>query len=185
MSIQKITYFLFVLLCSCSKGKQVIIPKLNGNFIKAYRTDLSGAVFFIGPGINQEKTEIIAECDCCASDLAFLNDSLFIYVERCLGGDTYIKGSYIAFGEHVFLHIDENIIVSEENPIELTYSYRAEQQQESFFVYNFLNTTGKQLLSYEDGTYSEFGLRSDRVHLNGFLEEFRKEKILRIFLEGE
>lgn len=152
--------------------------------IESHQIDLSGAVFFIGPEIDPKQQEIIAECDCCASDLAFLDDSSFIYVERCLGGDTYVKGSYLAFNDHVFLHIDGNTVSSEEDMMNEKTTYTAIKQEESFVTYEILNATGKMLLRYKDGEYSEFGLKSKRITLDGFLDEFRSEKTLRAFMKG-
>jgi|GEM_PF-2267317 len=185
MSIQK-TVFLFLsllLLFSCNQGKTLAIPEINADFIEDAKIDLSGAVFFLGPEIDHEQREIIADCDCCASDLAFLNDSSFIYVERCMGGDGYVKGFYFAFNGRVFLHIDGNTVSSEEDMLSEKISYTTNKQKDSYLTYEIFNTTGKMLLCYKDGEYSEFGLKSKRVTLDDFLDEFRKEKVLRTFLE--
>lgn len=183
MQIQKLIYILAlgISVISCDKGKPLALPEISADFVKEYTIDLSGTLFFIGPELDSIHAQIIAECDCCASDLAFLSDSSFIYVERCLEGDGFVKGSYLAFDNYVFLRIDENTVSSSFGILDPETTYTETKQKESYIVYTLQDLKGKQLLHYTNGSYQEFGLRSDRS-IDDFLEEFRDEKVLRKFL---
>ncbi|NOS92970.1 MAG: hypothetical protein HOP30_13685 [Cyclobacteriaceae bacterium] len=55
---------------------------------------LSGQVFILAERYNNTTCEIVADCDCCASDLFFLNGKDFALINRCLFNDTYFKGTY-------------------------------------------------------------------------------------------
>ncbi|HNR05831.1 MAG TPA: hypothetical protein PKM27_00870 [Saprospiraceae bacterium] len=74
-------------------------------------------VFILSDEFSKEACEVIAACDCCASDLIFLNKKKFALVDRCLHHDTYLRGKYALKGksmtldfspEAVSLRYDEN-----------------------------------------------------------------------------
>jgi hypothetical protein len=54
----------------------------------------SGQVFILSKDFIEEKCEVIAQCDCCATDLFFLSTNKFAFVSRCLSGDIYSTGTY-------------------------------------------------------------------------------------------
>jgi hypothetical protein len=55
---------------------------------------LSGQVFLLSEQFDENKCEVVALCDCCATDLFFLTDKDFAMINRCLYNDTYYKGTY-------------------------------------------------------------------------------------------
>lgn len=187
MRIQKLIYLFIcgISLVACSKGNSLTVPKITADFVKDYTKNLNGSVFFIGPELDSVNVEIVADCDCCASNLAFMNDTSFVYVERCLGGDVYVKGNYLVFGSLLMLHTGNDIVSSEDNyvsEIESVPIYEVIRQEEAYHVYTISNWKGKQVITYSKDDYSEYGI-STRISINRFLEEFRKEKILREFLK--
>jgi hypothetical protein len=58
-----------------------VIDFTNTVFKYASKTDLEGCKFRL-------------ECDCCSSDLVFLNDSVFYLVDYCVEDASVIKGTY-------------------------------------------------------------------------------------------
>lgn len=56
--------------------------------------DLSGQVFLIAEQFNDDKCEVVADCDCCGTELFFVSDKKFVFVSRCLSGDSYLSGTY-------------------------------------------------------------------------------------------
>jgi hypothetical protein len=186
MCIQK---FIAVFICgislvACNKGKPLSLPEITAPFANDNSIDLSGSVFFIGPELDSVNMEIIAACDCCASDLAFPNDSSFVYVERCMGGDVYVKGNYLIFGNVLILHTDNEIVSSEHEmspDSELAAKYEVVHQKGTYHAYLISNLKGKEVISYTKDDFAEYGMPT-QVSVSSFLEEFRKEKVLREFL---
>ena len=106
MTVQKILCFFFAgfLFAACNKGTPLLLPEISTDFLKSDSTILNSDLILIGPGIDSVNAEVAAGCDCCASKLAFLNDSSFIYKVLCLGGDSYVKGNYVFFGDLLVHH---------------------------------------------------------------------------------
>ena len=104
MSIQRIAYFFIVFfsLAACNNEKPLQIPDVSTDFSED-TVDLSNKLFFIGPQIDTLKMDIVADCDCCASNLAFADDRVFVFESLCLEGDDYFKGTYFKFGSLIFL----------------------------------------------------------------------------------
>lgn len=51
-------------------------------------------VIFFAPTIDTTNCEIIAECDCCAWEIAFINKTEFIEVSYCMDEISVSKGTY-------------------------------------------------------------------------------------------
>lgn len=186
MRVQKLFYLIIcgISLTACNKGKPLPVPEITVPFANDHSIDLSGSVFFIGPELDSVNMEIIAACDCCASDLAFLNDSSFVYIERCMGGDVYVKGNYLIFGNILILHTDNKIVSSEYEmspDIELAEKYEIIQQKRTYHAYLISNLKGKEVISFAKDDFAEYGMPA-QISISSFLEEFRKEKVLREFL---
>lgn len=175
----------FTISCSGSSSKQketISIPP-----IQFETTDLSGEVFFIGPEVDSINARIVADCDCCASDLAFINDSSFIFILRCLGGDTYIKGDYLTFGDQLILRTDGEVVSSEVefslSDIEIPMKYETSKDQMIYISYTLSKWKGKQFITYSKDDNVEYGIRTNES-MRVFLKEFEDEKILKSFLES-
>lgn len=191
MNQSKILYafFLVTLFISCSKGKPLPIPIIATDFIQENTTKLDDNFFLIGPKIDSLNVAIIADCDCCASNLVLLDDSSFLYVELCLSGDSYIKGNYLVLGDLLILHTDKEI-VSSESPIgasdaDIPIIYELIQQEPTYLAYRISKLKGKQVITYSKDKYSEYGMPVFSESTSHFLRELRKEKILRTYLDKE
>lgn len=56
--------------------------------------DIVGQLYFYGPELDSVTCKATGSCDCCTSNLLFLNDSAFVALDYCIGGNTYYKGTY-------------------------------------------------------------------------------------------
>ena len=189
MSTQKIFYFFFtvIFLTACNSGKPLSIAKINIDFIDAHKTDLSETVFFIGPELDSTQVRVVADCDCCASNLAFVDDSVFLYNLLCLGGDSYIKGDYVLFGDLLILRTNKEIVNQEyevgsmEENLPVTTAII--RQEPRYLGYKVSELKGKQIIVYSKDDYTEYGIR-DSGSVTEFIEELRKEKVLREYLKN-
>ena len=186
MTQNKLFYlpFLLLILVSCSK-EQSSLQFVTPEFMTNDNDKLSNSTFFIGPELDSTKAEIIAACDCCASNLAFVGDSSFLYEEMCLGGDSYIKGDYILLGDILIIRTNKEL-VSEEYEVgsmeeDFPIRYEVVQQEPRYLSYKVSNLKGKQVIVYSKDDYTEYGIR-DSGSVKKFLEELRKEKVLREYL---
>lgn len=181
--------FLIFLLCTftlaCSKESTHRKVKATFPVLQFERTDLSGKVFFIGPEIDSVNAEIVAACDCCASDLAFTDSTSFIYIERCLGGDVYVKGQYLTLGNLLFLRTDKEYVSSENfmAPDTISYTtYELGYLKPNYIRYMLSDLKGKQFITYSKDDYTEYGIATN-ISIAHFLKEFEDEKILKDFSE--
>lgn len=188
--IQNKLCFLSILLfffASCKKeplkSEELSIPE----FMTADNEELNNSTFFIGPELDSTEADIVADCDCCASNLAFVSDSSFIYEALCLGGDSYIKGDYILFGDLLILRTNKEIVDEEYEvgSMEEDFPVTTEvvQQETRYLGYKVSELKGKQIIVYSKDDYTEYGMR-DSGSVKKFLEELRKEKVLREYLKN-
>lgn len=81
----------------------------------------SRQVYILSDHFLRESCEVSASCDCCASDLIFLNRKKFALVDRCLYHDTYLHGKYKA---------SKNILTLEFNPVVIDHTYGEDHKKE-------------------------------------------------------
>lgn len=72
----------------------------------------SKQVYLLSDHFSKETCEVDAACDCCASDLIFLNKRQFALIDRCLHNDTYLRGTYVIKGEGITLNF-RPVVVSQ------------------------------------------------------------------------
>jgi hypothetical protein len=60
----------------------------------AFGQSVTGQVFMLTERFSDDNCEVVAQCDCCSTDLFFLTDKDFALVNRCLYNDSYFKGTY-------------------------------------------------------------------------------------------
>ncbi len=114
--------YLLIILCFCAiscslfEANSATENTQNKPEIMVQKLDLSNQSMSIGPYFNTTKCEIEIECDCCASDLLFIDDKRFVYIAYCLESDSYLKGVYEANDTAITLHFDGKEIV-EEHPL--------------------------------------------------------------------
>ncbi|MNY24253.1 hypothetical protein D3C86_1579570 [compost metagenome] len=190
--MQKSLFSLFLgsvfLIVACSPKKELTVPGLVPEFLAESNNEFSGKLFFIGPDLDSVNASVVAECDCCASDLAFINDSVFLYVELCLGGDVYIKGKYRTFGNLLILQTDEEILSSEyeyaeTSGVDFPTRYEIIKQKTTYHAYVISDLKGKQLITYRKNDLEEYGMVTSGS-ITHLLDEIRQEKPLREYLDN-
>lgn len=177
-------FICLISLLSCRK-KSVSLQEIIPSFIAKGNSELSNSTFFIGPQLDSVEVDIIADCDCCASNIAF-NDSSFFYIELCMGGNSYVKGDYVIVGDKLILRTNKKII-SEEYEVgsmdeNVPISYEVIEQRPNYLIYEISDLKGKQIITYSKDDYTEYGMR-DTGSVVWFMKEWRKEKILNEYLK--
>lgn len=81
----------------------------------------SRQVYILSDHFLQEKCEVLVSCDCCSSELIFLNKKKFTLVDRCLGHDTYLTGRYT---------VQKSILTLKFQPIVIDNTYDAKNNQD-------------------------------------------------------
>jgi hypothetical protein len=83
--------------------------------------DLTGQVFLLAEEFFEDKCEVVADCDCCGTELFFLSNTKFGFVSRCLSGDSYFSGTYTLKTNKLTLNFNKKYvdeIVDEEYNVE-------------------------------------------------------------------
>ena len=130
---------------------------------------LSGQVFILSEQYDENKCEVVALCDCCATDLFFINKKEFVMVSRCLFDNTFSKGKYriknnILTLKYNKIHVSEK---TDEQTGKVTHVVEKSNVEKSEFE---MNTCGKKLRIHH-ATIAEFK--------NGMQYDSRKEKQLK------
>ncbi len=176
---------LLIVLSACSK-EAVSVRNIIPVFSPIDNSGLSNSTFFIGPELDSTDADVIADCDCCASNLAFVNDSSFLYEVLCLGGNSYIKGRYVLSGALLILETGKEL-VSEEYEVgtmsgDSPSTYELTVQEPRYLSYKVSELKGEQIIVHSKDDYTEYGIRDSDSALE-YLRELRKEKVLREYLE--
>lgn len=74
-----------------------------------------GQIYFFAPELDSATVKATGGCDCCSSNLLFLNDSVFVAVDYCIGNDTYYKGTYKVHNNSISFRCDSLRVDREEN----------------------------------------------------------------------
>ena len=71
----------------------------------------SGEVFLISELFDNQICSGIAQCDCCGTDLFFLDESQFAMISRCLFNDSYFSGTYQMLNDNLILNFTGKSVV--------------------------------------------------------------------------
>jgi len=182
-----ITLLIFLtLLVSCGKSTKVVLSAPRTKALKADQS-LSEKLFLIGSVLDSNNVEIIAECDCCTSDFAFLNDSTFVYVNTCVHGDQYFKGKYISFCNTLLVKFDELSVDTNWEPdetdstiaetINLQSHITVEHSPEVYDVFRLSQLKSRTVISTCLGASCEYGVEKRKQTLNDFIHDLKELKI--------
>lgn len=107
--MQKFFGLLVLVLLSCSKpAKQEVGDMVQLETQPAF--SFQGKVFFLGP--SKKECQIYAECDCCTSELAFINENDFVLVDFCTEENVWTTGTYRADSITLTLTFQQKAVVS-------------------------------------------------------------------------
>lgn len=168
---------------SCSEKKRHYDLEFNNPF--HIKNDFAESLYFLGPEVDSAKTEILAQCDCCASDLAFINDSVFVYVVRCLGGDVFLKGNYQPVPYGILLRYDDDFVdgeeiatINESGEMDFKMEYKLENESSSpeLLIVSKLNSAVLLTQSFRDGS-KLYGMKNNDRKLDNFKDNLKSEGI--------
>lgn len=187
-------YLLFVL-CFCAIGcsffetNTTTQKATNKEAMITQKIDLSNLVMSIGPYFNTTKCEIEIECDCCASNLLFIDDKRFVYIAYCLESDSYLKGIYEANDTTITLHFDGKEIIKEHNLDDSSDSLSLNKPE--FTLKDTISkATTLSASKYQCGKISyfkigkenpEYGVFSKEGSVNDAIKNMKKEQIWQRF----
>lgn len=98
-------FALGLVLCACN-SKQEEKPVISTETAKESEITLAGSNYFFAPQFDAEKCEGIAECDCCSSNVLFLDNTRFITICPCESDESVYKGTYKVLNDKVVLNYD-------------------------------------------------------------------------------
>lgn len=181
MGFRKLLYLfaLAVTLFSCDSEPSSEYHNFAPAVLRKDTIVLNNKLFFIGPQIDTLKMDIRADCDCCASNLAFVNDSFFVYESLCLEGDDYFKGTYIKFRNLVFLKFHPITVSLIHYPgTDMESTWEKESDSVSYSVLEFSTLKSEWVLSASYyGTDTEYGMCNRTGTVKQFLNGLKSSGI--------
>lgn len=175
------------MLFSCSESNKKSIKNLTFLKQKNQALNLSGKLYFVGPAIDSNRVEISADCDCCASDLAFINDSVFVYVELCLESNSYMHGKYTVVPRlnTIILHFDENyvdgteVLIENDTLEEIDFETHYSLEKGKPISYVALNSSfkNKQFLLLPSKDHCEYAEVNKHISMAQFISNLKQEKV--------
>lgn len=107
---------LFLTFYSCKQdNEKVVTPAIKKEDSKPVIGSLIGKAYFFGPAFDKKSCTVIAECDCCSSNILFLNERDFIAISYCEAEQEFLKGHYQIIGESVVLNYNSLSVDKEYN----------------------------------------------------------------------
>ncbi len=163
-----------VFLTSCQNQQEITQSKekQKRNF------SLGGKIFVIGPSIDTANARAYGECDCCMSQVAFLNDSIFISINECMFNNGYYKGRYRATDDTVEL-ISDPLYISAEADKRLSeeglHKVRLiiSRGDETKYLWTGFNLMGKKCYKTDMDSFS-FATQ-DTINLKSFFANLKSE----------
>jgi hypothetical protein len=181
MSFRKTLHLftLIVALSSCHAESSSDYHDFTPTILSKDSIDLSSKLFFMGPQIDTLKMDIRADCDCCASNLAFVNNKVFVFESLCLEGDDYFKGIYFKFKNLVFLKFNPMMVSSIHYPgenMETTWEKASDSVSYSLLHFSTLKSEWVLSASYY-GSDTDYGMCNRTISVKKFLERLKSEDI--------
>ena len=133
-------------------------------------------VFGVGPSMEVNKCEIVAECDCCMADLVtFDND--FYYISDCMGDKAYMKGTFEVDEGRLLLIFEENYLSEyfSEDSEDDTSELKIEKVEDiDITKVSLLQCNNKRLLSLQYDDSVEFAMQTETDNID-YIENLKKE----------
>lgn len=141
--------------------------------------------FFFGPRLDSTKAEVLAECDCCGSDILFNKDSTFVAAFYCLEGDSFAKGKYSATNTKVTLTFAPMEVIKLYD-MDAEYDSVTYQKTSNFQVNNHQIPKSTMNISFlkskivltTNGMEKDYGVESKERTKSSFLSSLRKDSVL-------
>lgn len=130
---------------------------------KVMENEFAGKLFLLGQGFSN-RCQIENQCDCCNSELLFLNSEEFVYNSLCEGSEYVVKGKY---------EVNDKVLIMHFAPLAVSYEYNWEQEVDStavaFFTkverkaipdtkFSIEKCNGETLIAFRAKKANEFGM---------------------------
>ena len=89
-----------------SCGSHDTVALKQDSLTKNPNQSLAGQLYFFAPEYDSVNFVATGECDCCSANTLFVDDSVFLYVDYCDEGCTYLKGNYHVQNNELSLNFD-------------------------------------------------------------------------------
>lgn len=181
MKTTRLFFFISLLiLTSCKDDKSTIqelkslLNKESLNENNKIIDNFIGKLYVVGPSIFENKVEL--GCDCCSSNIYFVDKMRFIEIAYCLDGDTYLKGIY-KVKENRIEFVYHNKSLSKENTWEQEIDSTSTAQE-----FNYVeNTDIKRMVVWKIKVNKKYFETSDREFSE--INESNKDEFLKIIKE--
>jgi hypothetical protein len=101
-TLSTVLILIFISINSCSNPPS-IPPKRDS---LSSPISLAGKLYFFAPELDSTKLEATGACDCCSSNMLFLDDSSFLYISYCEGSTSYTRGKYTSDHQKLTVALD-------------------------------------------------------------------------------
>lgn len=139
---------------SCNENR---IDKKNYSF-----HDFIYQEYILGPNLDSTSLNVFGECDCCLSDLIFIDSTNFYFYNNCDDHSSYYKGNYIVIKDSLKL-VFNTTLVDKYEPIDEIYAtdsiiYSTAQFKANEFIYDFrIFSIKEKTCILKGGIVTEFG----------------------------
>jgi hypothetical protein len=109
--------------------------------IVCFGQSFSGQAFILSKEFLENKCEVYAPCDCCATNLFFLTDKEFGMVNRCMYYDSYYKGTYSIKDSKLTLTFKQKVVseIMDEVSSKVTYKTKVTKIEPKVFTIDKCN----------------------------------------------
>ena len=181
MKTTRLFFFISLLiLTSCKDDKSTkqelksLLNKESLNENNKIIDNFIGKLYVVGPSIFENKVEL--GCDCCSSNIYFVDKMRFIEIAYCLDGDTYLKGIY-KVNENTIEFIYDKKSLSKESTWEQEVDSTSTAQE-----FNYVeNTDIKRMVVWKIKVNKKYFETSDREFSE--INESNKDEFLKIIKE--
>ncbi|MCA4897506.1 MAG: hypothetical protein ACK514_09550 [Bacteroidota bacterium] len=137
-------------------------------------------VFLLSKFFDENECKTVAQCDCCASDLFFLNSRQFVMVSRCLYNDTYFSGTYSITERNLALTFSQKSVVEkiEEETNEISYETAMQKIGNIEFIIDFC----QEHIKVHNSTIKEFtnGSKYDSKTATELLNSLKSNQVFKL-----
>ncbi len=153
------------------------------------QNSFSGKAFKLTTDFDKENCKDLSRCDCCTSDLIFLNSNSFYYILTCEGSNYYYKGNYTTTNESLTLNYDSIQVVDaynfesefDENVSQYELTFERGEIGSSSFAIELCNN--KVLIRTITDKTPEFGME-DTKWIRSELTELQQSEPIKMLLNN-
>jgi hypothetical protein len=98
--------FIFTSVCFISCNSHDAAAPKQDSSMQDRNFSLTGQLYFFAPEYDSTHFVATGACDCCSANTVFLDDSVFLYIDYCDEGCSYLRGIYHMRNGELDMHFD-------------------------------------------------------------------------------